>query len=102
MSRAAEPSSPAGWRARAVDRVLRQALVAAMDARDEDEAVAALAPLFFSPGRAARLTPVDQLRLASLAHALRTCLTERDGSTAAWAVATAIITELTVPPASAA
>lgn len=101
----AAPSSPvaafvpSAWRARAVDGVLRMALVLAMDASDEDTAAAALVPLFFAPCRAAALTAPEHLRLAALAHALRSCLTDRHGNAAAWAVAAEIVHELTLSEA---
>lgn len=84
------------WRARAVDGLLREALVVAVDAPDEDAAATALAGLFFAPTRSARLPPSESLRLAALAHALRTCLSSTRGSAAAWSVAADIVHDLTL------
>lgn len=84
------------WRARAVDGRLREALVVAVDAPDEDAAASALAGLFFGHNRSTRLPPSDSLRLAALAHALRTCLSSTRASAGAWSVAADIVHDLTL------
>lgn len=92
------PALGAAPRARVVDALLRQALVRAAEAPDEDTAAAALAPIFFGSAAITALPASEVLRLAALARALRTCLAGREGNAAAWALASALVTDLTLPP----